>query len=56
LDIRLELSLDGKSAQLPASAVNLTREEKKELCDFLHSVKVPFGYFSNVRKLVHAKE
>jgi len=57
LDIRPELCLDGTSStHLPASAVNLTREEKKELCDFLRSVKVPSGYSSNIRKLVHAKE
>ena len=57
LDIRPELCLDGTSStQLPASAVNLTRKEKKELCDFLRSVKVPSGYSSYIRKLVHAKE
>ena len=57
LDIRPELCLDATSStHLPASAVNLTREEKKELCDFLRSVKVPSGYSSNIRKLVHAKE
>ena len=57
LDIRPELCLDATSStHLPASAMNLTREEKKELCDFLCSVKVPSGYSSNIRKLVHAKE
>ena len=34
LDIRPEL-------QPPLSAINLTRQEKQELCDFFHSVKVP---------------
>ena len=57
LDIRPELCLDGTSStHLPASAVNLTREEKKELCDFLRSVKVHSSYSSNIRKLVRAKE
>ena len=42
--------------QLPASTITLTVKEKKELCDFLRSVKVPSGYSSNNRKLVHAKE
>jgi hypothetical protein len=56
LDIRTELCPDGNSAQLPACAVNLTREEKKELCYFLRSVKVPSDYSSNIRKLIHAKE
>ena len=56
-DIRPELCLDATSStHLPASTVNLTREEKKELCDFLRSVKVPSRYSSNIRKLVHAKE
>ena len=52
MDIRPELYLNGTSSQLPASAVNLTKPEKKELCDFFRSVKVPSGYSSNVRKLV----
>ena len=57
LDIRPELWLDSTSStHLPAYAINLTREEKKELCDLLRSVKVPSGYSSNIRKLVHAKE
>ena len=56
LDIRPDLCLDATSStHLPASAINLTREEK-ELCDFLRSVNVPSGYSSNIRKLVHAKE
>ena len=56
MDIRPELHPNGTSSQLPASAVNLTKPEKKELCDFFRSVKVPSGYSSNVRKLVHPKE
>ena len=56
LGIRPELRRDGTGGQLPASAITLTVKEKKELCDFLRSVKVPSGYSSNIRKLVHAKE
>jgi hypothetical protein len=56
LDIRPELRPEGPNAQLPLSAINLTREEKQELCDFFHSVKVPSGYFANIRKLMPPKE
>ena len=56
LGIRPELRRDGTGGQLLASAIALTVKEKKELCDFLRSVKVPSGYSSNIRKLVHAKE
>ena len=54
--IRPELRRDGTGGQLPASVITLTVKEKKELCDFLRSVKVPSSYSSNNRKLVHAKE
>ena len=56
LDIRSGLRPDSTSAQPPLSTINLTRQEKQELCDFFHSVKVPSGYAANIRKLVPAKE
>ena len=56
LDIRLELHPDGTSAQPPLSAINLTQEEKQELCNFFHSVKLPSRYASNIQKLVPARE
>jgi hypothetical protein len=56
LGIRPELRHDGTGTQPSACAINLTKEEKKELCDFLRTVKVPSSYSSNIRKLVHAKE
>ena len=56
LDIRPELLPDGTSAQPPLSAINLTREEKQELCDFFHSVKLPSGYATNIQKLVPIRE
>jgi hypothetical protein len=42
LDIRPELILNGIIAHPPLSAINLTQHEKKELCNFFCSVKVPF--------------
>ena len=56
LDIRPELCPDGTSAQAPLSAINLTREEKQELCDFFRSVKLPSGYVANIQKLVPPRE
>ena len=47
LDIRPELRPDGDDSLL-LSAINLSNEEKKELCDFFYSVKVPSGYLSNI--------
>ena len=32
------------------------RKEKKEFCEFLHSVKVPSGYSSHDARLVSVKE
>jgi hypothetical protein len=55
LDIRPELRPDGNGS-LPTSAINLTNEEKKELCDFFRSVEVLSGYSSNIRRLVSVKE
>jgi hypothetical protein len=48
LGIRPKLHRDGTGTQPPACAINLTNEEKKELCDFLRTVKVPSGYSSNI--------
>ena len=56
LGIRLELRPDGTSAQPPLSTINLTRQEKQELCDFFRSVKLPSGYAANIQKLVLARE
>jgi len=56
LDIRAKLHPDGTSAQPPLSAINLTREDNQELCDFFRSVKLPSRYVANIRKLVPARE
>ena len=34
----------------------MSRKERKELCQFLHSVKFPSGYGSNFARLVSMKE
>jgi hypothetical protein len=36
--------------------MNLTREEKQELCDFFRSVKLPSRYATNIQKLVPTRE
>ena len=41
---------------LPVAAITMSRKEKKELCEFLHSVKFPSGYCSNFARLVSIKE
>ena len=56
LDIRPELRPNDGGMQLPTSCITLSKEEKKELCDFFRSVKVPTGYSSNIKSLVSAKE
>ena len=56
LDIRPELHHDGTSAQPPLSAINLTQEEKQELCEFIHSVKLPSGFTANIWKLMPTRE
>ena len=55
LDIRPELCPDGTNAQPPLSAINLTQEEKQELCDFFRSVKLLSGYAANIRKACACK-
>ena len=58
MDIRPELytkeAEHGKD--LPVAATTMSRKEKKELCQFLHSVKFPSGYGSNFARLVSMKE
>ena len=58
MGIRPELYVEevenGKA--LPVAATTMSRKEKKELCQFLHSVKFPSGYGSNFARLVSMKE
>jgi hypothetical protein len=56
LDIRPELCPNSSSAKPALAAINLTQEERQELCDFFRSVKVPSGYATNIRKLVPPRE
>lgn len=50
MGIRTELAPveDGKRTFLPPAAHTLSRKEKKVLCQFLHEVKVPEEYSSNI--------
>jgi len=41
---------------LPVAATTMSRKEKKELCQFLHSIKFPSVYGSNFARLVSMKE
>jgi hypothetical protein len=47
---------DGKRTFLPPAAHTLSRKEKKIFCKFLHNVKVPEGYSSNIKSLVSMKD
>ncbi|WVZ76280.1 hypothetical protein U9M48_024267 [Paspalum notatum var. saurae] len=42
--------------KLRAASYNLTSDEKRELCLYLHSLKVPTGLSSNIRSLVSMKD
>ena len=53
-ELYVEEAENGKA--LPVAAITMSRKEKKELCQFLHSVKFPSGYSSNFARLVSMKE
>jgi hypothetical protein len=46
----------GKRAYLPPAMCTMSKEEKKSFCQCLHSIKVPSGYSSNIKKLVSMKD
>jgi hypothetical protein len=54
LGIRPELWLDDlvKGMELPTSCITLLRHEKKEFCEFLKNVNVPFSYSTNISRLI----
>ena len=53
MGIRPELCLDDPDTdELPTSCITLSKNEKKEFCEFLRSVKVPSDYSTNVSRLV----
>jgi hypothetical protein len=41
---------------LPVAATTLSKVVWKELCQFLHDLKVPSGYSSNFKRLVSVKD
>ena len=41
---------------LPAASYNLNLEEKHEICVWLKTLKVPYGFCSNIRSLVSMKD
>jgi hypothetical protein len=41
-----------KGMELPTSCITLSKHEKKEFCGFLKNVEVPFGYSTNVSRLI----
>jgi hypothetical protein len=58
LGIRPELYAEETETgtNLPIVATTLSKAERKELCQFLHDLKVPSGYSSNFKWLVSAKD
>ncbi|XP_052728168.1 uncharacterized protein LOC128195186 [Vigna angularis] len=46
----------GKRTYLPPACHTLSKQEKRSFCEFLHGVKVPYGYSSNVKRLVSMKD
>lgn len=58
MGIRNELApvKKGNRTYLPPAAHTLSRKEKIVLCKFLHEVKVPEGYSSNIKNLVCMKD
>lgn len=56
--IRQELHMryDGDSFVLPPACYNLSRDEKRRICEFLTSVKFPDNFASNILRYVNTKE
>ena len=42
--------------ELPPASYNLTRDEKKAMCESLRGIRVPSRFTSNIRKLVSVKD
>jgi len=47
---------DDKRTYLPPACYTLSRKEKTSFCQCLHSVKVPSGYSSNIKRFVSIKD
>jgi hypothetical protein len=41
-----------KGTELPTSCITLSKHKKKVFCGFLKNMKVPFGYSTNVLRLI----
>jgi hypothetical protein len=46
----------GTGTNLPVVAITLLKAKRKEICQFLHDLKVPSGYSSNFKRLVSVKD
>ena len=59
-DIRSEIHLtpmmQSKKVDLPGTSYNLTRDDKRAMCQWLRGVKVPTGFSSNIKSLVPMKD
>ena len=60
LDIRPELhptpAVQSGKMDLPGASYNLTTEEKRAVCQWLRTVKVPTGFSSNIKSLDSMKD
>jgi hypothetical protein len=58
LGIRAELYAEDTEmgTNLPVPATTLSKAERKVFCQFLHDLKVPQGYSSNIKRLVSVKD
>nr|XP_043622166.1 uncharacterized protein LOC122593779 [Erigeron canadensis] len=43
---------DGSRTYLPPACYNMSKAEKTSFCNSLHGIKVPSGYFANIKRLV----
>ena len=59
-DIRSEIhptpATQSGKVDLPGVSYNLMRDEKRAVCQWLRGVKVPTGFFSNIKSLVSMKD
>ncbi|XP_059636458.1 uncharacterized protein LOC132278633 [Cornus florida] len=58
MGIRKELHLrrNGEKFEMPPARYTLSKDEKRQLCDWLKSVKIPDGYASNISRCVNVNE
>ena len=46
----------GKQIYCPSTPHTLSKEEKVSICQCLYGIKVPNGYYLNIKKLVSLKD